>query len=199
MINITGPDDILDPATKRAAFAGALFLDRDGVINVDKGYVYRRADFEFVDGIDTLIQAARQASWAIIVVTNQSGIGRGYYSEKDFKAITHYMADELSAIDAPIDHVFFAPHHEDAISASYRVPDHAWRKPNPGMLHAAMSHYNLRPEACLMIGDKVTDMQAAYSAGIERRCLFSPQSDNCDDAVFYLRDLRAAISLFDSK
>ena len=199
MINITGPDDILDPATKRATFDGALFLDRDGVINVDKGYVYRRADFEFVDGIDALIQAARQASWAIIVVTNQSGIGRGYYTEEDFKAITHYMADELSAVNAPIDHVFFAPHHEDALSARYRVPDHAWRKPNPGMLHAALALYNLRPENCLMIGDKVTDMRAAYSAGIERRCLLAPHRVNCDDAVIRLPDLRAAISLFDEK
>ncbi len=199
MVNITGPDDFLDPATERAAFVGALFLDRDGVINVDKGYVYQRADFEFVDGIDALIQAARQASWAIIVVTNQSGIGRGYYTEKDFKAITHYMADELSAVDAPIDHVFFAPHHEDAISAHYRVPDHAWRKPNPGMLHAAMLLYNLRPENCLMIGDKATDMLAAYSAGIERRCLLAPHSVNFDDAVLRLPDLRAAISLLDEK
>ncbi len=142
-----------------------LFLDRDGVINVDHGYVSSPANFEFVPGIFDLVKNARQRDYGVVVVTNQSGIGRGYYTEDDFRALTDWMTAEFSAQNAPIDDVFFCPYHPEAKIEKFRRA-HPWRKPGPGMLLAAKEKFQCDMAASVFIGDKETDVAAGLAAGV---------------------------------
>ena len=143
----------------------ALFLDRDGVLNVDRGYVSRIEDFEWIEGAKACIKAFNARNWWVFVVTNQSGIARGYYTEADMQSLHAHMAKELAELDAKIDHFYFSPYHEAGEIARYRKasPD---RKPGPGMLISAMRDYPVIKEQSFMIGDKQTDMQAAQAAGL---------------------------------
>ncbi len=141
----------------------AVFLDRDGVINVDHGYVSRREDFEFSDGVFPALRALRAKGYSLIVVTNQSGIGRGYYTEEDFEILTAWMLKRFSEKRIEIAAVYSCPHDPDA--------ECNCRKPKPGMFLDAIREYNLNPAMCWMIGDKESDMVAAESAGIVGRVL----------------------------
>lgn len=133
----------------------ALFLDRDGVINVDRAYVYRKEDFHFMDGIFDLCHAAKEKGYLIIIVTNQSGIERGYYTELDYLTLTQYMLDEFARNAITIDDIYYCPHlqHED-------------RKPSPGMILKAQKKHHIDLKASLMIGDKPRDLEAGQRAGI---------------------------------
>jgi D-glycero-D-manno-heptose 1,7-bisphosphate phosphatase len=141
----------------------AAFLDRDGVINVDPGYVYRVADFEFVSGV--LPACARMAAlgWALVVVTNQAGIGRGFYTESDFAALSDWMRERFAEAGATLAGIYFCPHHPQAGCAC--------RKPQPGMLLAAASELALDLPGSMLFGDKCEDMQAAQAAGLQHRIL----------------------------
>jgi D-glycero-D-manno-heptose 1,7-bisphosphate phosphatase len=148
----------------------AAFLDRDGVINVDHGYTYRIDDFEFVDG--TLAAAARlhAMGFALVVVTNQSGIGRGLYTVADFEGLTAWMRAQFAAAGAPLAGVYWCPHHPvDAVGAYRRDCD--CRKPAPGMLLAAMRDLDLDPARSVLFGDKHSDLEAAATAGVAERIL----------------------------
>ena len=145
----------------------ALFLDRDGVLNVDHGYVYRWADFAWIDGAKAVIAAFNRAGWWVFVVTNQSGVGRGYYTEADMHALHAAMAEDLARDGARIDAFYHCPHHPEAVTETYRHPDPPDRKPNPGMLLRAMADWPVDRAASFMIGDKPGDMEAAARAGIE--------------------------------
>lgn len=144
----------------------ALFLDRDGVLNEDLGYVYRWEDFRWIPGARETIAAFNAAGWLVIVVTNQSGVGRGYYTEADVHELHRRMRDELKAAGAHIDAFYHAPHHPEAADEAYRHPDPPLRKPNPGMLLQAMQDWPIDREASLMIGDKPSDLEAALRAGV---------------------------------
>jgi D-glycero-D-manno-heptose 1,7-bisphosphate phosphatase len=146
-------------------FRSALFLDRDGVINVEKKYVHRVEDFEFLDGIFDLCRAATDRKMAIVVVTNQAGIGRGYYSEVQFEALTKWMMDRFVKEGAPITAVYFSPDHPEYGVGSYRKESFD-RKPNPGMLLRARDDLGLDLKRSIMIGDKETDIMAAKAAGV---------------------------------
>ena len=111
----------------------ALFLDRDGVINVEKHYVHRIADFDFMDGIFALCRAASARGMAIVVVTNQAGIGRGYYSEQQFHALSGWMCERFAAEGVTVDKVYFCPHHPQHGIGAYRAESFD-RKPQPGMM-----------------------------------------------------------------
>jgi D-glycero-D-manno-heptose 1,7-bisphosphate phosphatase len=143
-----------------------LFLDRDGVLNVDQGYVHRWEDFRWIPGARETVAAFNRAGWLVIVVTNQSGVGRGYYTEAEMHALHDRMAEDLAAIGAHIDAVYFCPHHPDAAEDHYRHPDPPDRKPNPGMLLRALADFPIDRERSLMVGDKGSDMEAARRAGI---------------------------------
>ena len=143
-----------------------LFLDRDGIINVDHAYVFRQENFHFVDGIFELVAAAKEAGFLVVVVTNQSGIGRGYFAEEAMHAFHAEMQAQLAQLGGRIDAFYFAPHHEDAAIETYRVVDHPDRKPNPGMLLRAMADHNIDPAKSFMIGDQPSDMEAARRAGV---------------------------------
>ncbi|MBS0476444.1 MAG: HAD family hydrolase [Proteobacteria bacterium] len=148
----------------------ALFLDRDGVINHDTGYVGRIADMRFMPGIFDLVGLARAHHLAVVVVTNQSGIARGLFSEDDYAELTRWMLARFAERDAAIDRVYHCPHHPDASVARYRA-DHPWRKPAPGMLLQAAADIGLDLAASALIGDKPSDMQAGAAAGIGLRVL----------------------------
>jgi D-glycero-D-manno-heptose 1,7-bisphosphate phosphatase len=143
-----------------------LFLDRDGVLNEDLGYVSRWEDFRFIPGAARAVRAANEAGWLVIVVTNQSGIGRGYYTEADMVALHEKMAAALAEEGARIDAIYHCPHHPEAKVEAYRHPDPPLRKPNPGMLLQAMEDFPVDVARSLMVGDKDADVEAARRAGV---------------------------------
>jgi D-glycero-D-manno-heptose 1,7-bisphosphate phosphatase len=151
----------------------ALFLDRDGIINIDRDYVYRIEDFEWQPGIFDLVRIACAAGMPTVIVTNQSGIGRGLYSERDFQVLTDHMRTRFAHEGAPIAAVYHCPFHPDAAIPELRAPDHPWRKPNPGMLFAARDELGLDLSASTLVGDRGSDMAAGRSAGVGRLILVS--------------------------
>ena len=144
----------------------ALFLDRDGVINVEKNYVYRIEDFEFIDGIFELCKTAQDLGYAIVVITNQAGIGRGYYTEADFHHLNDWMIDQFRQRGIHIDGVYFCPYHPTAGIGEFRR-ESLNRKPNSGMVIKAQSDLQINIKDSIMIGDKYSDIMAGESAGIE--------------------------------
>jgi D-glycero-D-manno-heptose 1,7-bisphosphate phosphatase len=157
---------------ERSALRPAAFLDRDGVINVDHGYVYRREDFEFVPGVLEGAQRLNQMGYALVVVTNQSGIGRGLYTEQDFDTLTQWMVQSFAAAGAPLAGVYFCPHHPIEAVGAYRR-DCQCRKPAPGLLLRAAAELGLDLTASVMFGDRASDLQAAKAAGVPRRILLA--------------------------
>jgi D-glycero-D-manno-heptose 1,7-bisphosphate phosphatase len=147
----------------------ALFLDRDGVINHDSGYTSCIEDFVFVDGIFDLCRTAQIAGYLLIVVTNQAGIGRGYYSEEDFLKLTSWMLERFETEGAKLSDVFYCPYHPEHGVGRYRCESFD-RKPNPGMILSAASKHNINLTHSIMIGDKDSDMLAASAAGVGVRC-----------------------------
>jgi D-glycero-D-manno-heptose 1,7-bisphosphate phosphatase len=146
----------------------ALILDRDGVVNVDHGYVGSRDRFEWMPGALEAIRAATDAGWHVFVVTNQSGVARGLYDETAVAALHSWMIDEVRHAGGTIDDIRYCPFHPDAVVAAYRrISD--WRKPAPGMLLDLMRAWELDAARCVLVGDQPTDMAAAAAAGIEGR------------------------------
>jgi len=144
------------PAQVRSS--AALFLDRDGVINVDYGYTHRAIDFRFVDGILDCIRHHRTLGYAIIVVTNQSGIARGYFSEDEFIELTDWMMRQMDSVGATVDAVYYCPHGPD---------DHCpCRKPKPGMIRQGLQDYSINPRTSYLIGDSIRDIEAATAANL---------------------------------
>ncbi len=144
----------------------ALFLDRDGVINVDHGYVGTVEKFEWVPGAREAIRAATEAGWHVFVVTNQSGIGRGHYTEADMHDLHAWMADEIRRAGGTLDDLRFCPFHAEAVHAAYRDPAHPWRKPAPGMLLDLIRAWQIDPAQAVLVGDQDTDLAAAAAAGV---------------------------------
>ena len=153
----------------------ALFLDRDGVINHDRGYVYRSEDFDFIEGIFDIARCAYNENYKLVVITNQAGIGRGYYTEADFHKLTDWMCDQFLEAGAPIDKVYFSPYHPDAGIGDYLKDDYS-RKPHPGMILQAQEELEIDLNCSVLIGDKISDIQAGEAAGVGTNLLFSPDS-----------------------
>ena len=145
----------------------ALFLDRDGVINVEKNYLYEIEEFEFMDGIFDLCRSYEQKGYLIVVVTNQSGIARGYYSEDDFARLSEWMIDEFKEQSIDIAGIYYCPHHPD-ISGTCSC-----RKPEPGMLFDAAENLDIDLKNSVMIGDKERDIEAAINAGVQTSYLYT--------------------------
>jgi D-glycero-D-manno-heptose 1,7-bisphosphate phosphatase len=144
----------------------ALFLDRDGIINIDYGHVGSLDDFHFVPGIFDLVSLAKTAGLLVFVVTNQSGIGRGLYSEKDFFDVSDYMIKEFARRGLGIEKIYHCPHHPTEAKGGY-LRDCNCRKPNPGMIFHAAKDYDLDLSRSIIIGDKETDVLAGMRAGLK--------------------------------
>tara|TARA_B100000787_G_scaffold62969_1_gene46217 strand:+ start:223 stop:756 length:534 start_codon:yes stop_codon:yes gene_type:complete len=168
----------------------AIFLDRDGVINKEIGFLHKADDFVFVDGIFESCRYFQAIGFVLIVITNQSGITRGYYKESDFHILTDWMIKKFLENNIQILDVFFCPHGVDSTCNC--------RKPNPGMLLSACSKYNINMKKSWMIGDKETDIKAANLAGIQNTILMKSGHEidaDKSDAKFILKSIHDSIKL----
>jgi D-glycero-D-manno-heptose 1,7-bisphosphate phosphatase len=145
----------------------ALFLDRDGVINHDIGFLHRPEDVRLVDGLIPLCLTAQSLGYKLIVVTNQSGIGRGLYTEADFQAVTRHIAAELEPHGIAFAAVYHCPFHPREGLGDYKR-DHEDRKPSPGMIHRASREFDLDLTQSILIGDRCSDIGAANAAGLRQ-------------------------------
>jgi len=148
-----------------AAARPAAFLDRDGVLNIDDGYIGTRDRIRWMPGVVTAIRALNDAGYLVFVITNQSGVARGMFSEQDVRDLHDWMRDELQHDGAHIDDFRFCPHHAAGSVADYAV-DCECRKPKPGMLRDLMSAWPVRAQGSFVIGDKPIDVEAAKAAGL---------------------------------
>lgn len=162
----------------------ALFLDRDGVINRDLGYVATRARFHWIDGAREAIRAATGSGWRVFVVTNQSGVARGLYDEAALADLHGWMAEAVRQAGGRIDDIRYCPHHPDAALPRYRTVC-ACRKPAPGMLLDLLRTWDVDAAASVLVGDQPTDLAAAAAAGV-RGVLFA--GGNLADTVVPLLD-----------
>jgi|TARA_B110000211_G_scaffold49656_1_gene54160 D-glycero-D-manno-heptose 1,7-bisphosphate phosphatase len=166
----------------------ALFLDRDGVINVNYGYVHKVKDFDFVNGIFDLTRAALAKNYIIFVVTNQAGIGRGYYSEKDFHALTGWMCARFRSEGVLISKVYYSPYHPTHGVGKYKK-NHNSRKPQPGMLLQAINEFNIDAARSILIGDQATDIQAAMAAGLGTKIYLGDSDISQDVCIDHYRKI----------
>jgi len=150
----------------------ALFLDRDGVINKDFGYVYKPDNLIILDGVFDLCQKAKQLDYKLIIVTNQSGIGRGYYTEEDFWLFMDAIHLEFAKYELIFDGIYFSPYHPDAVNPKYKFGKEL-RKPDTGMILQAQKDFNINLSQSVLIGDKITDIQAGMKAGVGRNILIT--------------------------
>jgi D-glycero-D-manno-heptose 1,7-bisphosphate phosphatase len=154
----------------------ALFLDRDGVVNQEVGYLYRAADVRWVEGIFPLCRTAVRLGYKLVVVTNQSGIARGLYTEADFHALMQWMGAEFLAEHAPLDAVYFCPYHPEHGVGEFKR-EHEDRKPGPGMLLRAARDLHLDLSQSILVGDRCSDITAANAAGLAKAFLLRGTED----------------------
>ena len=143
----------------------AIFLDRDGVINEDLGYVYKPQEFRFIDGIFEFCGIAQELGYLLIIITNQAGIGRGYCTEEDFHNLNRWMLAEFMKHGVDITATYHCPYHPEHGVGIYKC-DSFDRKPNPGMILKARDKFDIDLSRSLLIGDKDTDIEAGRRAGI---------------------------------
>ena len=166
-IDIGVPEDLARAQTglPRHLDRPALFLDRDGVCNVDHGWVGTRERFDWIEGAREAVAHATARGWRVFVVTNQSGVARGFYTEQDVQALLRWMAEDAMRAGGVIDDWRYCPFHPEAHVAEYRAVSD-WRKPAPGMVLDLLRAWQLDPARCLLVGDQDSDVLAATAAGI---------------------------------
>lgn len=145
----------------------ALFLDRDGVVNVEVGYLHRAEDVRFVDGIFSLCRTAMRLRYRLVVVTNQAGIARGYYGEDDFERLMAWMRETLRAEGVELDAVYYCPFHPEHGIGRYKR-EHEDRKPGTGMLRRAERELGVMLAESVLVGDRSSDIAAANAAGLRQ-------------------------------
>ncbi len=148
----------------------AVFLDRDGVINVEKDYVYRISNFVFIDGVHSGLLRMQELGFRLVVVTNQAGIGRGYYTDDDFHILTEWMKREFESHGVHLDAVYYCPYHPHFGVGPYKR-DSEDRKPGPGMILRAQRELKLDLSRSIIIGDRLSDMEAGSRAGVHAKVL----------------------------
>ncbi len=165
-----------------------MFLDRDGVINVDHGYVHDEHDFEFIDGVFDACKQLKQMGYQLVLVTNQSGIARGKFSEDRFLSLTQWMDWNFVDNGVEFDGIYYCPHHPEHGIGKYKE-DCDCRKPKPGMFISARDFLKIDMANSVMVGDKAEDLMAAQAAGVGRKILvrtgkpITPQGEALADAV----------------
>lgn len=169
----------------------ALFLDRDGIVNLDHGYVHKQKDFQFVDGIFELVRKSTEAGRKNIIVTNQAGIGRGYYSVQDFQDLMSWVKSEFSRNGGILHGVYFCPHHPEFGLNEFKLAC-TCRKPMPGMLLQAIREFDIDPKASSLIGDNISDADAGLNAGIGQNIIVSSRLRHPDRRVEIASNLKEA-------
>jgi len=171
----------------------AVFIDRDGVINCERSFVWRSEDFEFIPNTIAALKCYQQASYAIVIITNQSGIARGYYSESDFQNLTAWMLERLAGEGVEITAVYHCPHGPDDGCIC--------RKPKPGMLRMAACDHDLDLSKSCLVGDKETDVEAGISAGVAATFLVRsghPINESSTKALYVCDSLFDTVSHLDT-
>ena len=154
-----------------------LFLDRDGVINKEKNYLYKIEDFEFINGVFETCKYFQNIGFSIIIITNQAGIARDKYNEDDFEKLTTWMLNEFKKQDIDILKVYHCPHHPDFTGEC------SCRKPNPGMILTAQKEFQIDLKNSILVGDKNTDIKAGLNAGVSNNFLIST-GHNIDNNIY---------------
>ena len=173
----------------------AVFLDRDGVINQDTGYVSCVDDFHFIDGTIEALQILKKKGYCLVVVTNQSGIARGYFTEEQFMSLTEWMDWSLADRDVDLDGIYFCPHHPTAGVGEYRQ-ECTCRKPAPGMLLDAAKDLKIDLANSYMVGDKAGDLQAAKAAGVGHKVLVRTGKTVTEEAIALADEVQDSLLTF---
>lgn len=173
----------------------AVFLDRDGVINQDTGYVSCVDDFHFIDGTIEALQILKKKGYCLVVVTNQSGIARGYFTEEQFMSLTEWMDWSLADRDVDLDGIYFCPHHPTAGVGEYRQECNC-RKPAPGMLLDAAKDLKIDLANSYMVGDKAGDLQAAKAAGVGHKVLVCTGKTVTEEAIALADEVQDSLLTF---
>ncbi|MDG6882495.1 D,D-heptose 1,7-bisphosphate phosphatase [Phocoenobacter uteri] len=159
----------------------AIFLDRDGTLNIDHGYVHQIDDFEFIEGVIPTLRKLKQMGYLLVLVTNQSGIARGYFTEDQFLQLTEWFDWSLAEQGIDFDGLYYCPHHPDGIG-EYKE-DCDCRKPKAGMFIQAINDLNIDPTKSIMVGDKLEDLLAAENAGVKTKILVKTGKPVTDEGI----------------
>jgi len=182
-----------------ASSVRAAFIDRDGVINEERNYVYKIQDFVLLPGVLEALKIFQDNGFLLIVVTNQAGIARGYYDSKAVEELHFYMRSLFSDSGIMIDKIYYCPHHREGIVKKYAI-DCNCRKPAPGMLIQAVNEFNIDTAQSVLIGDKISDIQAGRRAGVGCNVLVESghpfETSTRFLADYVVADLLAAAQLF---
>jgi len=164
---MNGSEANLQPMSQKAkdGTLSAVFMDRDGTLNVEKNYVYRVEDFEWIRGAVDAIRQLKQYGFKVFVVTNQAGVAYGYYSEDDVQHLHQYMQNTLVEVGTGIDAFYYCPYHQDAAVAAYRRASDC-RKPATGMFDQAIRDWRVDPEHSFVVGDRNSDIEAGRRLGM---------------------------------
>lgn len=157
----------------------AIFIDRDGVINLDSGYISKVDDFKYIEGVFDACRALKEMGFLLVLVTNQSGIARGYFTEDEFLNLTEWMDWNFADNGVEFDGIYYCPHHPKFGDKK----DCDCRKPKPGMFFSAQEHLNIDMSSSVMIGDKADDMRAAKAAGVKTCILVSTGKKVTEEAT----------------
>lgn len=160
----------------------AIFLDRDGTINIDHGYVHQIDDFQFIEGVGKALKTLQDKGYLLVLVTNQSGIARGYFSEAQFHQLTEWMDWSLDEdYGVVLDGIYYCPHHPEG-QGEFRE-DCDCRKPKAGMFLQAIQDLNIDPVQSIMVGDKLEDLLAAENAGVKTKILVRTGKTVTEEAI----------------
>lgn len=177
----------------------AVFLDRDGTLNIDYGYVHKIDDFHFIEGSIEALKKLKEMGYLLVLVTNQSGIARGYFTEQEFLQLTEWMDWSLADRGVDLDGIYYCPHHPEAKLAEFKQ-DCDCRKPKSGMLLQAIEELNIDPARSIMIGDKIEDLFAGQGAKIRTNILVrtgkevtAKEEDEADYVLDSIADLPSLI------
>jgi len=168
----------------------AVFLDRDGVIIVDKNYQYKTEDLEFIPGSPNAIKQLNDAAYKVILISNQSGVARGYFTEDDLKKFNKHLAEELEKRGAKLDAVYYCPHHKEGKIEEF-AKECGCRKPKPGMLLKASQEHEIDLSSSWMVGNEPKDIEAGKAAG----CKTISTGSEKGEADFIAKDLNEAVKI----